>query len=488
MITVSTSDTTQFIASGCAATTLAPNATCSVSVQFKPKHAGAQMATVSASATPGGTAPASVSGVGQNPAAFTFMATTFDFGSVQRTSASSTIVVTATNNGDVTSPTLTASWAGNDGSFAVTVDGCSGKMVAAGGSCSMTTQLTPKTSGPQSSTLQVQAGATVLGSRTMTGTGTPIWVQEGAGIVGYLKGVHGSDASHVSAVGVTDPGSGAIGLVLTRNATTGAWTSQTLDTATYTSQIWVSSGTNAWVSAPDHLWYQTGSGTWTYDSKPNTPVGNGGSATVEGVVSFGAADTWATVSDLSTSTIYHYTPASGWVTESSPAGAHTMWGTGDNDLFAFGSYTMGFSQYPVILHRDATGWTRQYLGPSSPTNAGLHSFITSVVGLGAPATTLYAAQYKGGPMQAGADGVWNPIAGYPAMADRCTGVWAASTTAVWFACTGGLYLFDGTNFGTPFAPAGMELTWVWGTSANNVYVVGDDGGGGSGHIAIYHLY
>ena len=63
MPTISTSDTAQFIASGCALPSLAPNATCTVSVQFKPKHHGTQNATVSASATPGGTASAPVTGV-----------------------------------------------------------------------------------------------------------------------------------------------------------------------------------------------------------------------------------------------------------------------------------------------------------------------------------------------------------------------------------------------------------------------------------------
>jgi hypothetical protein len=50
--TVSTSDSTQFVASGCAAA-LQTNETCTVSVQFTAKQRGQQTASVSVSATPG---------------------------------------------------------------------------------------------------------------------------------------------------------------------------------------------------------------------------------------------------------------------------------------------------------------------------------------------------------------------------------------------------------------------------------------------------
>jgi hypothetical protein len=82
-------------------------------------------------------------------------------------------------------------------------------------------------------------------------------------------------------------------------------------------------------------------------------------------------------------------------------------------------------------------------------------------------------------------GVWTSIAGFPSGAASCTGVWAGSATAVWFMCTGGIYFYDGTAFGTPFSPASTNFSWLWGSSTNDVYAVGDDG---NGHVVIYHLH
>ena len=492
MPTLSTSDTSQFSVTGCTVGMLAPNATCTATVSFTAKHHGLQSATVSASATPGGTASAMVTGTGLNPASFTLTSSTgsFDVGSVARTMPSGTIVVTATNGGDVTSPTLTASFAGNDGSFALTADTCSTKTVAAAATCSVTVQLTPKTSGPQSATLQIMNGSTVLGGHTVTGTGTPIWAQEGAGISGHLMSIHGSDAAHVFTGGsVADSTGNPMGLVLARDSASGTWSTQTLSSANQASQIWVSSATNAWVTSEDQLWFLTGSGTWNYDTKPNTPTSSSG-GTVEGILTFNAGDIWSANNAGATSTIYHYTSASGWVTETTPPGAARLWGTSDTDLFSYGSYVsggpIGGMQYPVVVHRDATGtWTRQYLGPGVATGGVTRASVQALAGVGAPAIATYAAQSSGGPLHAGSDAVWSPISGYPTGANSCSGVWAASTTAVWFACSAGVYMFDGTNFGTPFAPTGVTFTWMWGSGANDVYAVGADT---NGNVAIYHLH
>ena len=131
---VTTSDTAQFAASGCTSA-LAPNATCTVTVSFTAKNHGTQTASVSASATPGGTANASVSGFGQNPATFAITSSSgFDFGSAATGTTGLTLGFTATNQGDVMSPSLIAAnlTGTNPTSFSVTSDLCTGKMIAAG--------------------------------------------------------------------------------------------------------------------------------------------------------------------------------------------------------------------------------------------------------------------------------------------------------------------------------------------------------------------
>ena len=171
---MTTSDTTQFVASGCAAA-LQPNATCTISVTFTAKQHGTQTASVSVSATPGGTANASVSGFGQNPATFVITSTSgFDFGSAAMGTTGTTLTFKATNQGDVASPALIASnlTGTNPTLFATANDLCSGATIAAGSACTVDVQFTPKSQGPLAATLNVRAATGTLGSASLSGTGT----------------------------------------------------------------------------------------------------------------------------------------------------------------------------------------------------------------------------------------------------------------------------------------------------------------------------
>ena len=145
----------------------------------------------------------------------------------------------------------------------------------------------------------------------------------------------------------------------------------------------------------------------------------------------------------------------------------------------------GGEGYAVIVHRDTTGaWTRQYLGPGYLLGGPQHPSVLAVAGVGTPATSLYAAVVVGGPLHAGSDGIWSVISGYPSGAENCYGVWAASTSAVWFACGSGVYQYDGTTWSAPFAPSGVSCSGIWGSSGNDIYVVGSDGNG----MCIYHWF
>ena len=174
MPSVSTSDSMQFVATGCASA-LQPNDTCTVSVQFTAKHRGQQTASVSVMSTPGGTANASASGVGQNPASFSITSTSgLDFGSAAVGTNGGMVTLTATNVGDVMSPALVPSaLAGtNPTSFTIVTDGCNTASVAANATCAIVVKFTPQAQGAQSATINVKSASSTLGTATLTGTGT----------------------------------------------------------------------------------------------------------------------------------------------------------------------------------------------------------------------------------------------------------------------------------------------------------------------------
>ena len=483
MPTVTTSDTSQFSASGCAVSMLAPNATCTVSVQFTAKHPGAQMATVTATATPGGTANASVSGTGLNPAAFTLTSSTnsFDFGSVQRTMPSSTIVVTAKNTGDVTSTTLTASLAGNDGSFAFTADTCSTKTVAAGATCSVTVQMTPKNSGAESATLQLVGGGSTLGSQTMTGTGTPIWVRElSAGNTdgSVLRSVWAADtvANHVWAVGDNQA-------IYARNSA-GAWVSQATTYATPPNykHITGSGPTDLWAIYDVGYLHSGGDGTWKAQ-------GISSATSVGGLQVFSANDAWV----MSTNTTglgstYMQTSSAIKITQSSQTsetalqGCQAIWGASESDLYCayFGANCHTSCVYFWgIGHRDASGtWTTS----DQVGGATAGSSIPGALDIwGLTATNIYFMNDKARPLHW--DGsAWTAVD--PSAPLGALGAWGSGPTNVYFVGPFGIAQGDGTTWGAPYQPNGLSAVGIYGTGANNIYVVGSDANG----MCVYHWF
>ena len=153
-LTVATSDP-QFVATGCSGMTLAAGATCSITVKFTPASAGTQNASLSVSATTGGTDTASLVGVGLKPAALAISPT-----SMTSFTKGSTATFTITNSGDVASSALaTATLSGtNAASFTIMSDGCKGNTVGpAPASCAIVVKFAPTTTGTQSATLATSA-------------------------------------------------------------------------------------------------------------------------------------------------------------------------------------------------------------------------------------------------------------------------------------------------------------------------------------------
>jgi hypothetical protein len=157
----------------CGGQVLAPAATCTISIQFQPTARAAQTAALGVSATPGGTASASLGGVGLTPATLTGDATTLDFGTVDVTQSGLAQVWTVTNTGDVVSGTLSTTLSGDVAEFMVT-DGCMTKTLDPGKSCTVSLVLAPASGGMKSLTVSVAATPGGSPSVMAQGTGRPL--------------------------------------------------------------------------------------------------------------------------------------------------------------------------------------------------------------------------------------------------------------------------------------------------------------------------
>ena len=109
--------------------------------------------------------------------------------------------------------------------------------------------------------------------------------------------------------------------------------------------------------------------------------------------------------------------------------------------------------------------------------------VSSLWGFGSPANTLYATTTTAAtPLYSTGNGTWAPMGGSAPTA--CYAVWGSSASAVWFACEEGLYLYDGSNWTGP-SLNGETILGLYGTSATNVYGVGNDS---ADNGVIYHYY
>jgi hypothetical protein len=167
-------------------TVLAGNTACTIRVRFTVAAAGAQTATLAATATIGNTAtPLPLTGNGQRPALLSGT-TTNAFGTVVVGATSTTFTWTISNTGDVATgvPALTNS---NQTELLVGTNTCT-VAVAGGGKCTIGASFKPSAAGARSGTLTLTA--TPGGSVTLTATATG---QTAAGLT--LAPATGSSAS-----------------------------------------------------------------------------------------------------------------------------------------------------------------------------------------------------------------------------------------------------------------------------------------------------
>jgi hypothetical protein len=166
----------------CTGATVAAGASCTVYVHFAPGTSalGAQQATLTVAATPGGSAGVALSGTAVTPAAIG-IAGAGSFGSIVQGSASPDVTFTVTNSGGVPTGALAVAVTGSQASeFVVSSDGCTGKALAATtGTCVVKAHFAPALGslGTQQATLTLTGSPGGSAPATLVGTAvTPLSV------------------------------------------------------------------------------------------------------------------------------------------------------------------------------------------------------------------------------------------------------------------------------------------------------------------------
>jgi hypothetical protein len=156
----------------CAQRTLAPNASCTVSVVLESTVVGTPAATLNVSATLGGTAMITVSGTVVRPGAINLSVTPSTSPVAILPKGIVTLTVTITNNGGAATGAITWGFSGDaSGDYTVATGTCSqAQILAVSASCVLTVQFAPRIPGPRNATLTVAATPGGPGVLELTGT------------------------------------------------------------------------------------------------------------------------------------------------------------------------------------------------------------------------------------------------------------------------------------------------------------------------------
>jgi|GEM_PF-1458478 len=154
---------------------LPANQSCVIGVHLAPQTAGAKVATLVATANPGGTASASLSGRGLRPAVLSITPLVQDFGTIASGTSSGPFPFVVSNDGETTSGSVSVSVSGDDtADFVVDSATTCHDPLDPGATCVAVIRFSPVTDGAKDAVLHATAapGGDVTSSLTGTG-GTP---------------------------------------------------------------------------------------------------------------------------------------------------------------------------------------------------------------------------------------------------------------------------------------------------------------------------
>jgi hypothetical protein len=164
-------------ADACTGTTLAPNATCTVSVTFKPGAVGPRPASLGVTMVGGPSATSTLTGAGTAAAkpALALTPPTADFGARAVGTTSAPAGFTAKNTGNGPGKIATVALSGTAaGDFAVTADACTGTTLAPNATCTVSVTFKPGAVGPRTASLGVAMVEGPSASSALTGAGTAV--------------------------------------------------------------------------------------------------------------------------------------------------------------------------------------------------------------------------------------------------------------------------------------------------------------------------
>jgi hypothetical protein len=160
----------------CTGHAIAGNATCTISVAFKPSTLAAESASFTVNASPGGSVTVKVTGTGASAAQLQVTPNPGAFGPVVQGTQSPNKTFTVTNTGGVGSGMVSVALGGtNAGDFHLGTNNCQGMTLPANGAmvCTVLVSFKPSTTNNESATLTATANPGGMSAATLTGTGAP---------------------------------------------------------------------------------------------------------------------------------------------------------------------------------------------------------------------------------------------------------------------------------------------------------------------------
>ena len=174
---LSGTDATHFtIVSGNCGAALNPNSSCNVTLQFRPTSTGAKAAQLAVSATPGGTANATVQGTGLAPGQISINPSSFPFADTTVGQVSASQMFTVTNNGGAPTGALSTALGGGDPTqFTVVAssNGCQGVVLQPAGICTIAITFSPTAGGAKTATLAVSGTPGGIATAGLNGNAIP---------------------------------------------------------------------------------------------------------------------------------------------------------------------------------------------------------------------------------------------------------------------------------------------------------------------------
>jgi hypothetical protein len=158
-------------ATGCTKS-LAPGASCAITVVFAPSAVGLENATLTVEEAAAPVAISALTGTGAASGGLTVTPLSQDFGVVVAGSRSADQSFLVTNTGASATGTLTASLTGTDGSqFKLSTDGCSTTTLAAGATCTIVARLAPTLPGARAASLAITGSPGGTATAPLAGVG-----------------------------------------------------------------------------------------------------------------------------------------------------------------------------------------------------------------------------------------------------------------------------------------------------------------------------